>query len=167
VIPVPPGASQEGPNVLIENWFVGTDLILDFEDAMRLWLAGGRYEINSAGGGFFDRTLYYWIAEAIFRGAWISEDLKPFYLGARGSGLGTYDDDEGYSLDSRLRPTLGYNMDSLTAWSAVFGWDLSRFLRLRMEYTLLDAGLVRGVTSDIRSESNQLDYFGVEVGASF
>jgi hypothetical protein len=161
------GVVPDGPNVLIENWLLGSDVIMDFEDAMQLWLAAGRYEVNSAGGSFYDRTLYYWIAEAVFRGAWISEDLKPFYVGARGSGLGTYRDDEGYALDARLRPTLGYNMEALTAWSAVFGWELSRFLRLRMEYTLLDADLVTGVASDIRNESTRLDYFGVEVGASF
>jgi hypothetical protein len=88
-------------------------------------------------------------------------------VGARGSGLGTYRDDEGYALDARFRPTLGYNMEALTAYSAVFGWDVSRFLRLRAEYTLLDADLVTGVDSAIRNESTQIDYFAVEVGASF
>ena len=158
---------DDGPNVLIENWLVASDVILDFEDALRVWLAYGRYDINSSGGSFYDRVLHYWIAEAIVRGAWISDALKPFYVGARGSGLGTYRDDEGYALDARFRPTLGYNMEALTAYSAVFGWDVSRFLRLRAEYTLLDADLVTGVDSAIRNESTQIDYFAVEVGASF
>lgn len=157
----------DGPNVLIENWLLAGDLIFDFEDKARIWLAYGRWDLNSAGGSFYDRVLHYWIAELVLRGAWLSEVLRPFYLGARGSGLGTFDDGEGYSLDRRFRSSLGYNMESLTAWSAVFGWELTRHLTLRAEYTFQDVDLVDLSDPMIRDAARDTDHFGIELGASF
>jgi len=160
-------AIPDGPNVLASNWLVGADVIFDFRDRLRAWLAYGRYEIDSTGGSVYDRVLHYWIAEAVLRGAWLSETLRPFYLGARGSGLGTYRDDEGYALDRRFRGTLGYNMESLTAWSAVLGWELTRHLTLRAEYTFRDVDLVDLPDGALRAAARDTDYFGIEVGASF
>lgn len=157
----------DGPNRLKDTWLVAGDAILDFQDRARLWLAYGRYAIESQGDSSYDRVLHYWIAELLLRGAWASEVLRPFYAGLRANALGTYDGGEGYLLDSGMRSTLGYNMESLTAYSAVLGWELSRNLRLRAEYTHRDVGLVRGVTPEIQASARELDSFAVEVGASF
>jgi hypothetical protein len=160
-------ALPDGPNQLEDTWLVAGDTIFDFEDKARLWLAYGRYAINSNGGSLYDRTLQYWIAELILRGSWISGTLRPFYAGLRANALGTYDDDEGYLLDSRRSSTLGYNMNTLTAYSAVLGWELTSNLRLRAEYTRSDIDLVRGVTPEIRAAARKTDYFAVAMGASF
>lgn len=157
----------DGPNRLKDTWLVAGDAILDFQDRARLWLAYGRYAIESQGDSSYDRVLHYWIAELLLRGAWASEVLRPFYAGLRANALATYDGGEGYLLDSGMRKTLGYNMESLTAYSAVLGWELSRNLRLRAEYTHRDIELVRGVTPEIQAAARKLDSFGVELGASF
>ena len=160
-------AVGDGPNQLDQTWFVGSDAILDFEDKARLWLAYGRYEMNAKGASSFDRTLNYWIAELLLRGAWIAPALRPFYAGVRANALGTYDHERGYILDMRRNAELGYNMESLTAYSAVLGWELTRNVKLRAEYTHQRIKLVEGVTQDISDEAKHPDYFGIEVGAGF
>jgi len=160
-------AVADGANELDDTWLVAGDAVLEFEDRARVWLAYGRYHIDSAGGSRYDRNLHYWIAEAILSGAWLAEELRPFTLGLRANALATYDDDEGYLLDFRRAPTLGYNMESLTAYSTVLGWKLTSNLRLRAEYTHTDIDLVRGVTDAIRDAARNADSFAVEVGASF
>ena len=156
-----------GPNRLAETWFVSGDVIVELEDKIRLWLAYGHYAIDSVGGSFYDRSLHTWIAEMIVRGAWVSDTLRPFYLGLRGSGYGTYDNDRGYLLDVRRAGTLGYNMETLMALSAVLGWELTANLRMRVEFTHDDIGLVGGVNQAIRGASRGTDTFAVEFGASF
>jgi len=160
-------AVADGPNQLDSTWFAGTDAIFDFEDRARLWLAYGRYEMNAHGISSFDRTLHYWIAELLLRGAWVMPALRPFYVGVRANALGTYDDERGYVLDMRRNGSLGYNMESLTAYSAVFGWELTRSVRLRAEYTHQRIELVEGVSKAIRDEAKRPDYFAIEVGAAF
>jgi hypothetical protein len=157
----------DGPNQLEETWLAAGDVILDFEDKLRMWLAYGRYTIDSKGASAYDRVLHYWVAETILRGAWLSGTLRPFYLGLRANALGTYDDGAGYLLDSRRSSTLGYNMEVLTAYSAVLGWELNENVRLRGEYTHRDIDLVRGVTQAIGDAARDTDYFAIEVGASF
>lgn len=157
----------DGPNQLHETWLAAGDVIFDFEDKARIWLAYGRYAIDSTGPSSYDRVLHYWIAETLLRGAWISETLRPFYLGLRANALGTYDGGKGYLLDFRRGSTLGYNMESLTAYSAVLGWELTSNLRLRAEYTRADIDVVRGVTQAIRDAARDTDSFAVEMGASF
>ena len=156
-----------GPNRLDDTWLAAGDAILDFEDRARVWLAYGRYAMNAAGDSSYDRVLHYWIAETLLRGAWLSETLRPFYLGLRANALGTYDDGEGYLVDFRQGGSLGYNVEALTAYSAVLGWELNQNLRLRAEYTHNDIDLVRGVTQSMRNAAKKADTFGVEVGASF
>jgi hypothetical protein len=157
----------DGPNRIDDSWLVAGDAIFDFEDKARVWLAYGRYAMDAAGGSAFDRVLHYWIAETVLRGAWLSETLRPFYVGVRANALGTYDGGRGYLVDFRQAATLGYNVESLTAYSAVLGWEMTRNLRLRAEYTRNDIDLVRGVTQSIRDAARNVDSFGVEVGASF
>jgi hypothetical protein len=123
--------------------------------------------MDSRNASSYDRALHYWIAELLLRGAWLAPALRPFYAGVRASALGTYDDGKGYLLDSRRASTLGYNMDSLTAYSAVLGWEITPNLRLRAEYTHQSISLVEGVTRAIRSAASPADYFAFEVGAGF
>jgi hypothetical protein len=160
-------AVADGPNQLRDTWLVGGDAIVDLVDRARLWLYYGRYTIDSKGGPIYDRVLHYWIAELILRGAWVTPMLRPIYLGFRANALGTYDDGEGYLLDFRRSDTLGFNMQTLTAYSLVLGWDLTHSLRLRAEYTFQDIDLVDGVTPEIRAAARNADFFGVEVGANF
>lgn len=155
-----------GP-ILHDTWFVGGDAIFDFADKARIWLAYGNYEMNARGGSTYDRTLHYWIAELILRGAWLGEGLRPFYAGFRAQALGTYDDDEGYSLDMRQNDRIGYNMESLTNYSGVVGWDITQWLRLRGEYTRQVIDLVRGVTEEIDRNARDADYYAIELGVSF
>lgn len=157
----------DGPNQLRETWLAAGDVIFDFEDKARVWLAYGRYAMDARGDSSYDRVLHYWIAETVLRGAWLSETLRPFYLGLRADALGTYDANRGYLLDFREGGTLGYNMESLTAYSAVLGWELNQNLRLRAEYTHNDVEMVRGVSDTIRDAARKNDTFAVEVGASF
>jgi len=160
-------AVPDGPTRMRESWFVGADGILDFDDRARLWLAYGRYHMDANGGSFYDRTLHYWIAELILRGVWLAEPLRPFYAGVRANALGTYDGDEGYVLDMRRNSTLGYNMESLTAYSGVIGWDITSWLRLRSEYTHQQIDLVRGVTQTIRGAARDADFYAIELGGDF
>ncbi len=157
----------DGPNRLRETWFVGGDAILDFEDRARIWGTYGQYRIDSQGGSFYDRTLQYWIAELILRGAWLGEPFRPFYGGFRAQALGTTDSDDGYLLDIRSSGTLGYNMHELTQYSTVLGWDITQWLRLRAEYTAQQIEVVRGVTPAIRDAAHNANYFAVELGGDF
>jgi hypothetical protein len=175
----PIGASSTQPNIvngvavpdagpkLHETWLVGGDAIVDFEDKTRLWLAYGRYDIDANQGGFYDRTLHYWIAEWILRGAWLHEGLRPFYGGFRAQGLGGYDADEGYLLDMRRNNSVGWNMESITTYSGVVGWDITSWLRLRSEYTHQQIDLVRGATPAMRANARDADFYAIELGASF
>ena len=127
----------------------------------------GAYHIDSKGGSSYDRTLHSWVAELLLEGGSVSSQLQPFYAGFRASGIGTYDPDEGYLLDSRYGRKLGYNMKRLEAYSTVFGWRMNRYLNLRAEYTHQELDLVDGVTASIKSSAKDADYFGIEVGTHF
>ncbi|HVH20297.1 MAG TPA: hypothetical protein VNF72_18540 [Myxococcota bacterium] len=160
-----------GP-ILHDTWFAGGDAIFDFADKARIWLSYGNYEMNARGGSTYDRTLHEWLAELILRGAWLGEGLRPFYAGFRAQGIGTYDDDEGYVLDMRQNDRIGYNMESLTQYSGVIGWDITPWLRMRSEYTRQKFDLVdgvRGVTNgdEIDRNARDADYYAIELGVSF
>lgn len=157
----------DGPNVIDGTWLLGADAILDYQELARLWLGYGHYDIDSDGPRLYDRALRYWVAEVLLEGRLVSRGLDPVYLGLRGSGLGTYDDDEGYLLDSRYAPTLGYNMSEFTAWSAVLGYRLAPGVTLRVEYTRSLVDLVRGVTDPIREAAEDVDFVGADVRLVF
>jgi hypothetical protein len=161
-VPVP-----DGPDHLDDTWMAGVDTVLEHERFGRLWLAYGFYDIDSAGASLYDRSLQYWIAEWVLQGRAFSPEMTPFYLALRANGLGTYDDDEGYLLDVRRADDLGYNMESLEAYSIALGWHLNRHVTLRAEYTHQDVELVRGVPAELRRAAGASDYFGLEVGAAF
>jgi hypothetical protein len=160
-------AVADGPNQLDSVSLLGGDAIVTLPDVARLWLAFGATHIDSDGPSLYDRTLYYWIAELILQGAMISETVAPLYLGLRANGLGTYDDDEGYLLDRRYKSILGYNMESVDAYSIVLGWRLLDPVTIRAEYTGYDIDLVRGVTGAIRDNARRANFFAVDVRVAF
>jgi hypothetical protein len=142
-------------------------VILHFPDLVRVWLGGGWYGIDSTGASLYDRDLFYWIAEVVLEGAAAAPVLAPFYLGLRADGLGTYDSDEGYLLDSRMGSTVGWNAKSYEAYSMVLGWRMSDGVTLRAEYSIRDVGLVNGVNDAIRHDSGGQDLYGIEIGVDF
>jgi hypothetical protein len=160
-------AVADGPNRLEESWLAGADVILHFDRIARIWLAGGWHRIDSSGPHLYDRDLFYWIAEVILEGAVAAPLLEPFYLGLRANGLGTYDSDEGYLLDSRVRETLGYNAKTLEVYSIVIGWRLLDGVTLRAEYSFWDVDVVDGVDAAIRSSVDDRNLYAVEVGVAF
>ncbi|HEY8156991.1 MAG TPA: hypothetical protein VII72_22890 [Myxococcota bacterium] len=157
----------DGPNRLKDSWLAGGDVILHFPDLARIWLGGGWYGINSTGADIYDRDLFYWIAEVVLEGAAAAPVLAPFYLGLRADGLGTYDSDEGYLLDSRQNATLGFNAKSYEAYSMVLGWRMTDGVTLRAEYSIRDVGLVNGVNDGIRGDAGGQDLYGIEIGVDF
>jgi len=130
-----------------------------------VWLSYAYYDIEQ-GGPVYDRTFHAWIAEVVLHGRLVDESLQAFYLGLRGSGLGTYDARRGYLLDARS-PAIGYNMSSLTDCSVVLAWHMTPGLTLRLEYTRRTIGLVDGVTAGIRAAARDADAGAVELGVAF
>jgi hypothetical protein len=159
-------AVDDGPLRIEETYMLGADAIVHFDDQVRVWLAYGSYSIDQD-GGTYDRRLHYWIAELLLYGGLVMPEMKDFYVGFRSHGYGSYDSDEGYLLDFRYAKNLGYNMESLTGYSAVVGWKMLRYVTIRAEYTHLDIDLVRGVPGSIRNEADGADSWGVEVGVAF
>jgi hypothetical protein len=160
-------AIGDGPNKLENSWLGGGDVILHFEDIARIWLGGGWYGIDSTGPSLYDRDLYYWVAEAVLEGAAAAPVLRPFYLGLRADGLGTYDEGRGYLLDSRQNGFLGWNSNRLQAYSIVLGWRMTDGVTLRAEYSFRDVGLVDGVDADVRDAAEDQDLYGIEIGVDF
>ncbi len=160
-------AIADGPNRLKDSWLAGGDVIFHFQDIARLWLGGGWYGIDSTGGSLYDRNLYYWVAELVVEGAAAAPILTPFYVGVRANGLGTYDSNEGYVLDTRQSANIGYNAKSLEAYTAVLGWRLTDGVTIRAEYSINDVGVVHGVTAAIRENAKDQDTYGVEIGVAF
>ncbi len=156
----------DGPNRIEETNLLGADVIVSFPGKTRIWLGYGSYAIDQNGGGY-DRRLHYWVAELLLYGGLISPRLDDVYTGFRAHGLGTYDRDKGYLLDSRRAETLGYNMKSINAYSFVLGWKMLRFVTLRAEYTHRDIDLVRGAKASLGGEADDVDSWGVEVGIQF
>jgi hypothetical protein len=157
----------DGPTQFRDTTYFGADAIVNVEDAARLWLSYGTYGLGADRASRYDRRLHQWVAELVLEGALASASLRPFYLGLRANGLGTYDHDEGYLLDVRQAWSIGYNARSLDVYSMVLGWRITDWVTLKAEYGLVDVGLVRGVTSSIRSAARGNDAFAVELGARF
>jgi hypothetical protein len=149
------------------TWLLGGDVVLTPVDYLRIWLAYGQYEMDAADGSAYDRTLHYWIAEAVLRGAVLGPRFAPGYVGLRADALGTFDGNRGFLLDWRYGEALGFNMESFEAWTAVVGWQLGRHAILRAEYSLRDVELVRGATPALRDAAEDADVFSVELGVQF
>jgi hypothetical protein len=161
-VPVP-----DGPNLIDHTWLVGADAVVKPLDGLRVWLGGGQYHIEAAGGGPYDRNLYYWIAEIVADGRLVSPALAPLYLGLRANGITTNDAGRGYMLDIRLGDTVGFNMRDLTELSTVLGVRIGKYVVLRGEYAFQDVNLVHGVTPEIHSATGDNHWFAFDVGVSF
>ncbi|MGH7287271.1 MAG: hypothetical protein ACREI8_04560 [Myxococcota bacterium] len=149
------------------SWLAGGDVVITPTDWLRLWLGYGRYQLDAQAGTAYDRTLHYGIAELVVGGSLLGPAFAPGYVGVRADTLGTFDSGEGFLLDYGYGNTLGYDMESLWAYSAVVGWKLGSFTTLRAEYSLRDIDLVRGAPASLREEAGDADTFAVELGIEF
>ncbi|HYR97077.1 MAG TPA: hypothetical protein VEM57_10090 [Candidatus Binatus sp.] len=144
------------------------DLIVNATDWGRLWLAGGRVAIRSAGASAYDRDLTYGTAEAILGLGAFTRTLERLYVAARYSAIGTFDRDRGYLLDAMNGgEDLGFNTRRVTVASLGIGVRLTSFLTLKSEYSWYDFVLVRGVTPDIRADAGGRNFFGVGATVAF
>jgi hypothetical protein len=157
----------DAPGTLDHTSYVGAEAVLTHPRGARLWLSYGAWDLESDGPGLYDRRVHTWVAELVLEGRLVSPELTPFWLALRANGLGSYDRDEGYLLDIRWGQTFGFNMRSLDAYSIALGWRLTKWVTLRMEYTLQDVELVRGARSVLGGPADRTDYAGVAVGFQF
>jgi hypothetical protein len=157
----------DGPGRLDGTVYAGADAVLTHPAGARLWLSYGTYEIDSSGPARYDRRLHAWLAELVLEGRLAAPELRAFYLALRGSGLGSYDRDEGYLLDIRYGWSVGYNLRSLDAFSLALGWRLSRWVTLKAEVALQDVELVRGAGSVVATPVGRADWVGAAVGIHF
>lgn len=160
------GIVPDGPSRIESTHLLGADVVVTFPDQVRVWLAYGTWGIDQK-GGTYDRRMHYWVGEVLLFGGLVTPELKDVYAGFRAHGFGTYDSGEGYLLDFRHGGSLGYNMESMNAYSAVVGWKLLRFVSVRAEYTHQDIEVVRGVSSAIRRAANDVDSWAIEIGVHF
>jgi hypothetical protein len=160
-VPVAPG-----PNKLHDISIIGGDAIFKFPET-RLWLSYGGARIDSSGGTAYDRDLIYWLAELMVQLNLISPRLAPAYVALKASGLGTYNDNEGYLLDFR-DGAIGYNMSELDTYALVVGLPIGDHMTLKAQYALQRIALVRGITDpDIKEAADHPDFFGMEIGVHF
>jgi hypothetical protein len=158
----------DDPDGLGHTWAIGLDVIAKPVEGVRVWLAGGRYDLESNGSSVYDRELWYWITELEIGGEVFSSALHPLFLGFRADGVGTWDGDRGYLLDVRYTGAYGYNMKSIIAYTAVFGWRLGEYVTLRGEYSIRDVKLVRGAGTGLLPESTgNENVYSIEFGLHF
>jgi hypothetical protein len=160
-------AIPDGPRELENVGAIEMDAILRWKDRARLWLSWGDVDVNSTGADVYDRKLRYWIAELLLEGKLVSSDLSPVYLALRANGYGTYDSNEGYLLVPRYAGELGWNMESVQAYSLAVGWRLTERAVLRAEVTRQDIGLVGGVPADMGRAAGGSNFFAVAMGLHF
>ncbi len=160
-------AIPDGPKELENINAVEMDAILRWKDRARLWLSYGGVDVNSTGAALYDRNLRYWIAELLIEGRLVSSKLAPLYLALRANGYGTYDSNEGYMLAPRYSGDLGWNMESIEAYSLALGWRLTERAVLRAEVTHQDIDLVRGATADMSGIAGGSNFFAVAMGMRF
>jgi hypothetical protein len=158
--------APDGPNQIERTWLVGGDAVVKPLDGLRLWLGGGRFDIDASGSGPYDRSLYYWIAEIVAEGNLVAPELRPLYLALRANGLTTADSGRGYLLDYRYWDATGFNMRDLNEYSAALGVRIGRYVRLRGEYAYRDVQLVRGAHAVVTGIDDE-HWFGLDVGVSF
>ena len=159
--------TPDGPNQIDRTWFVGGDVIVKpLDGRLRLWLGGGRFDIDASGSGPYDRSLYYWIAEVVAEGALVSPTLQPLYLALRANGLTTGDSDRGYLLDWRYWDVAGFNMRDENELSAALGVRIGRHVKLRGEYGFRDVDLVHGAGAALPAIDDE-HWFGLDVGVAF
>jgi hypothetical protein len=144
------------------------DVILTSGRWGRLWFAGGMMGIRSHGDPRYDRDLAYGIAEGILRLGPLSPWLERFYLAARYSTLGTFDDEEGYLIQGMNEGyELGYNVDRVGITSVGLGMHLNQYITLKSEYSWYDFDVVEGVPGSLRSLGQAQNYFGIGATVGF
>jgi hypothetical protein len=158
--------APDGPNQIERTWLVGGDAVVKPLDGLRVWLGGGRFDIDASGSGPYDRSLYYWIAEVVAEGNLVSPSLRPLYLALRANGLTTGDSGRGYLLDYRYWDTTGFNMRDQSELSAALGLRIGRYVVVRGEYAFRDVDLVRGARPAIARIDDE-HWFGIDVGVAF
>jgi hypothetical protein len=156
--------TPDGPSQIDRTWLVGGDAIVKPLEGLRIWLAGGRFDIEASGSGPYDRSLTYWIAEVVAEGQLVSPSLAPLYLALRANGLTTGDSGRGYLLDYRYWNAAGFNLRDLNEYSAALGLRIGRYVTLRSEYAFRDVRLVRGVDPAIRAGVEDEHWFALDVG---
>jgi hypothetical protein len=156
-----------GPNQLERTWLVGGDAIVKPLEGLRVWVGGGRFDIDSSGSGPYDRSLYFWVAEVVAEGSLVDPALAPLYLALRANGLTTGDSGRGYLLDYHYFDSAGFNMRDLDEYSAALGVKIGKYVKLRGEYAFRDVDLVRGVDPAIRSQIDDAHWFALDVGVAF
>jgi hypothetical protein len=159
--------TPDGPSQIDRTWLVGGDAIVKPLEGLRIWLAGGRFDIEASGSGPYDRSLTYWIAEVVAEGQLVSPSLAPLYLALRANGLTTGDSGRGYLLDYRYWNAAGFNLRDLNEYSAALGLRIGRYVTLRSEYAFRDVSLVRGVDPAIRAGVEDEHWFALDVGIAF
>lgn len=157
----------DGPGRLDGTLFVGVDAILRHPAGARLWLAYGRYGIDSPRGGLYDRTLHTWTAELLLEGRLLAPELRRLRLALRASGVATADADEGYLLDVRQRRRFGYDVHALESWSLAFGWRLTRWTELALEFTRQRVELAQGAGAVLAAGPGRDDLVALALGIHF
>jgi hypothetical protein len=157
----------DGPGRLDGTLFTGVDAVLEHPAGARLWLAFGRYRIDSSGPGLYDRTLVTWTAELRLEGRLLSPELRRFFAALRASHLGTTDAGEGYLLDVRTTGRFGYNARSLQTVSVALGWRVTRWTDLRFEYTAQRFDLARGAEAVLGRGPGRDDFVALALGVHF
>lgn len=160
-------AVPDDPDGLGHLWTAVFDVIVTPTDGLRVWLFGGHERIDSTGASLYERELTFWLAELTLGGELIHPALRPFFVGLRADGISTLDDDRGYLLDVRYTGSLGYNMESFVAYTAVAGWRIGDYVTLRGEYSRRDVDLVRGAAAQLPESGGNADVFAVEFGLHF
>ena len=158
-------AVPNGPTTLGDSWLVGGDVVAKWPVGIDLWLSYSYYDSNQ-GSAVYDREFHAWLAELVLHGDLVHSSLRDVYLGVRADAIGTYDDLRGHLLDVRSG-AIGYNMSSLTEYSAVLGWKLLDGLTLRTEYTRREIELVTGTPFLIQTAVDGMNAFAVELGVAF
>jgi hypothetical protein len=134
----------------------------------RLWLGGGGLRIRSADAAAYDRTLAYWVAEVVLEGEALSASLEPCYFSVRYSAIGTWNPNRGYLLGVlNAGAVLGYNSKSVSTVSAGLGVHLSPRLVAKIEYSWVQADLVRGVPASLSALAAGRSYGGIGLSVGF
>lgn len=157
----------DDPDGIGQTWAVGLDAVLTPVDGVRIWLAGGRYDITSTGASLYDRALWYWIGEAVLGGQLVSAALHPLFAGVRVDGVGTFDQNRGYLLDVRYTGQFDFNMESIVAYTGVLGCHLGEYVTVRAEYSHRDIELVRGSALLLPGRTGDSDVYTLEFGLHY
>ena len=109
------------------------------------------------------------LRRATFFGGPLCDGLHGAGIGVRADGYGTYDEDEGYLVDLRMLGTIGWNAQSMEAYSVVAGWRMTKGVTLRAQYTQLRIDLVDGADLDpaIEPFAEMNDFYSIELGLDF